>query len=925
VLLPGGIVPNDGSRDGSVAVDTVFHDKSLELLRSLGVVDAPTDGIDVSGARAFREYLQGARETYRARLPLGHRRPDETYLGFGSRPGSAWGPLDPLRLLSEEGKIRFVERCPDAAFADTWVMEHKSQPSAYPKVSFHPPLHSVVSRYGLVRTSLGPRRLPLAVGRGLTEWGALIPVADCDDAVAKRFGMAMSLQELSADQWNEGLRRAENSTDLILLGRFYERACLAVAAPQAIRCVAGTAWTLLPPSKVAVVHSESAAALLREAGEPVLLVSEARGRTDLAERWGLQVTEVGLGFVAAAPETVFVDVLPAVGRFVSPREARARIQPCETLWLEFAGANGAIRKAVPFARQEDILFAMVDLSDADLLGHVLEALGRALTDQERAAVLADAQLDRTHADLARIRQRDGLAARLLEAVGESGLRRRLPVPVVAAVEPTGTTLPGLKLAELALAVFGVDVLKQYVEELAAAGLRPPDRWSASAQARAFVEDLGFPPEYAGFEQPRLSPMLDVDGPVALKRLHDFQEEIAERIRHAVTEDPPRRGLVSLPTGAGKTRVAVEALIRAVRDRESKGCVVWVAQSEELCEQAVQAWREAWAALGPPRRLRLSRLWGQTNNRIVAAPGITHVVVATFQSLASRIERPDYGWLRDAACVVVDEAHGSITPSYTRILEQFGLTSRETQRPLIGLTATPFRGAADVEETERLAARYHRHRFDHGVIEGDDPYPLLQQRRVLAMVQHKLLPGVRFQLTEQELSELRKFNRLPASAEQRIGEFPSRNDSIVGSVLQHPSDWPVLLFAASVDHASVLACLLSANGVSARAISGQTDRGARRHYIAEFKAGRLRALTNYGVLTTGFDAPAVRALYITRPVFSRVLYQQMIGRGLRGPRNGGKEQCLIVNVEDNFSQYGEQLAFRHFEYLWTGDTRAASGT
>ncbi len=75
------------------------------------------------------------------------------------------------------------------------------------------------------------------------------------------------------------------------------------------------------------------------------------------------------------------------------------------------------------------------------------------------------------------------------------------------------------------------------------------------------------------------------------------------------------------------------------------------------------------------------------------------------------------------------------------------------------------------------------------------------------------------------------------------------------------------------------------------------------------------LTNYGVLTTGFDAPAVRAVYITRPVYSPVLYQQMIGRGLRGPKNGGKERCLIVNVTDNVEQYGEKLAFHKFEHLW----------
>ena len=44
---------------------------------------------------------------------------------------------------------------------------------------------------------------------------------------------------------------------------------------------------------------------------------------------------------------------------------------------------------------------------------------------------------------------------------------------------------------------------------------------------------------------------------------------------------------------------------------------------------------------------------------------------------------------------------------------------------------------------------------------------------------------------------------------------------------------------------------------------------------------------------------------------------MIGRGLRGPLNGGKEECLIVNVEDNVAQFGEKLAFTQFEYLWSG--------
>ena len=116
----------------------------------------------------------------------------------------------------------------------------------------------------------------------------------------------------------------------------------------------------------------------------------------------------------------------------------------------------------------------------------------------------------------------------------------------------------------------------------------------------------------------------------------------------------------------------------------------------------------------------------------------------------------------------------------------------------------------------------------------------------------------------------------------------------------------------------MAALLAAEGISAAAISGETGMGARRYYIEQFRAGKIRVLTNYNVLTAGFDAPAVRAIYVTRPTYSPVLYQQMIGRGLRGPLNGGKEMCLIVNVKDNIEQYGEDLAFYKFEHLWSSE-------
>lgn len=90
---------------------------------------------------------------------------------------------------------------------------------------------------------------------------------------------------------------------------------------------------------------------------------------------------------------------------------------------------------------------------------------------------------------------------------------------------------------------------------------------------------------------------------------------------------------------------------------------------------------------------------------------------------------------------------------------------------------------------------------------------------------------------------------------------------------------------------------------------------RRRTIEAFRDERIRVLTNCNVLTEGFDAPKIRALYIARPTFSPNAYIQMVGRGLRGPANGGKEECLVVNVADTFSQFGHSLAYHEFNHLW----------
>jgi hypothetical protein len=42
---------------------------------------------------------------------------------------------------------------------------------------------------------------------------------------------------------------------------------------------------------------------------------------------------------------------------------------------------------------------------------------------------------------------------------------------------------------------------------------------------------------------------------------------------------------------------------------------------------------------------------------------------------------------------------------------------------------------------------------------------------------------------------------------------------------------------------------------------------------------------------------------------------MAGRGLRGPANGGKEQCVIVDMADDFGDMSRFLGYREYEPLW----------
>jgi DNA repair protein RadD len=447
-------------------------------------------------------------------------------------------------------------------------------------------------------------------------------------------------------------------------------------------------------------------------------------------------------------------------------------------------------------------------------------------------------------------------------------------------------------------------------------------------AKHFTRVLGFPPSFAGFAgSPSEPDSIEIQPFRPLPKLEAFQDELLGPIRDVFSSRPgSNRAILTLPTGAGKTRTTVEAIFNWYRQTPEPGTVLWVAQSEELCEQAVQAFREVWIDFGHrdssvSESLHLSRLWG-ANRKI---PDETNVVVASIQMLHAIVSdessdrRAELEELAGDLClVVIDEAHRIPAPSYAEVLLFLGINvarGKTSPIPLLGLTATPFRGAD--AETQLLVNKFNG-KLIRPLSLSHDPVADLRKRGVLSYPDHEVLQGsgasINLDTNPQYKEYFETFNDFHPDLLGRLGEESARNKQILDRLCQIPKDWPVLFFGCSVEHATAMAVLLRRKGRTAATVTGNTRASTRRALIEEFRAGRIGTLCNYGVLTTGFDAPKVRGLVISRPTASAVLYEQMIGRGMRGPKFGGTDRCLVIDVVDNI-RFGGQMAFTRYEEYW----------
>lgn len=372
--------------------------------------------------------------------------------------------------------------------------------------------------------------------------------------------------------------------------------------------------------------------------------------------------------------------------------------------------------------------------------------------------------------------------------------------------------------------------------------------------------------------------------------------IAERIEAA-----RRRFLMVLATGTGKTRVAV-ALVELLQRKERIQRVLFLADRRELVKQALGAFKEHLP--GSPRA------WIESG--VIDKDAQIHF--ATYPGMMSLYKRLSPGYYD---LIIADESHRSIYSRYKAVLDHFDAMH-------LGLTATPT-DFLDHNTFELFECHDDSPTFYYGYDEAVRdkhlvPYRPVHVARTCFQIEG-LKPG---ELPEEVKQQIREQGIDPdqysfeGSELERKVTNTGTNDAIVREFMDHAINdaegtLPAKTIFFAVSHKHALELYKSFNRLYpdlqrkglAKVIDSQMERAEKT--LDDFKNKDFpRVAISVDMLDTGIDVPSIRNLVFAKPVFSKVKFWQMLGRGTRtwtDPKNGQKKaDFLVIDHWDNFDYF-----------------------
>lgn len=334
-------------------------------------------------------------------------------------------------------------------------------------------------------------------------------------------------------------------------------------------------------------------------------------------------------------------------------------------------------------------------------------------------------------------------------------------------------------------------------------------------------------------------------------------------------------LVVAPTGSGKSLLIAKIIHDALVQFQGQRVLV-LTHVKELIEQD---------------HAKLLAVFPECDAGIYSASiGLRHtnnrVIFAGIQSVADKATL-----LGEFHLVLIDEAH--LIPHagmgrYRRFLNHLRQVNGGKLR-VVGFTATPYR-------------------LDSGYLhEGDG--------RIFTDIgaQIELLPLIDAGYLAPLTAKRTAFTVDLESVKKRGGEYVIGDagtammaDGNTGKAIEDAAyrgsqrnHW--IVFACTIEHAAEICHELNKHGITNHLVTGQTPKKTREAMLEEFRLGKVRALVNVGVLTTGVDLPLIDCIVLLRPTASTGLYLQMLGRGMRP--HDAKADCLVLDYAGNIDRHG----------------------
>ncbi|MFN9437243.1 MAG: type I restriction-modification enzyme R subunit C-terminal domain-containing protein [Planctomycetota bacterium] len=428
------------------------------------------------------------------------------------------------------------------------------------------------------------------------------------------------------------------------------------------------------------------------------------------------------------------------------------------------------------------------------------------------------------------------------------------------------------------------------------------------------------------------------------KLRDYQKLANEAVEGAITEGK-REMLVAMATGTGKTFTVVNQAYRLLKSGASRR-ILFLVDRRALAAQAVRAF----ASFEPEPNLKFDKIYEVYSNRFqkedfgeedafdskvmpndyLLDPQAKHVFVyvCTIQRMAISIlgrsavfegDGDDIDADADQLpipihafdTIIADECHRGYTASeqsvWRAVLDHFDAVR-------IGLTATPAS-----HTTSYFKEVVYRYTYEKAVSEGYlvdwdlvkvksdvriqgiflkegetvervDPISGMEQLDTLEDEREFASTDVERRVTSPDSNRkiLRELKKYTDEHEERYGRFPK-------TLIFAANDLP---HTSHADELTELAVEIFGRGESfVRKITGRVDRPLQR--IREFRnRPNPGIVVTVDLLSTGVDVPDIEFIVFLRPVKSRILFEQMLGRGTRrGEQHPDKSHFTVFDCFD----------------------------